>query len=324
MRLFARLAAFWIAAVGVLAAVAPAAAYPDQPVKVIVPYPASGTSDILARLVAQRLEQKLGKPFIVENRSGASGMIGVAAVAQAAPDGYTLVLGTISTHGINSSVFKTMPYDALRDFAPITVIAGTPNVLMVHPSLPVKSVAELIAYAKQNPGALSFGSTSTGGSPHMSGELLKALTQINIQHVPYRGAGPMLNDLLGGHIKLAFDNLPSSMEHIRAGSVRALAVTSKERFPGAPDIPTMAESGVPGYDVSAWFGLLAPAKTPPAVIDVLYRNTAEVLAEPAVRQRLDSLGGIPGGMPPAAFAQHIASEIGKWKDVVAATGVRVE
>jgi tripartite-type tricarboxylate transporter receptor subunit TctC len=307
-----------------VAAAAPAAAFPDQPVKIIVPYPASGTSDILARLMAARLEQKLGKPFIVENRSGASGMIGAAAVAQAAPDGYTLVLGTISTHGINSSVFKTMAYDAVRDFAPVTIIASTPNVLMVHPSLPVKSVGELIAYAKQNPGTLNFGSTSTGGSPHMSGELLKALAQINIQHVPYRGAGPMLNDLIGGHIKMAFDNLPSSMEHIRAGTVRALAVTTKERFPGAPDIPTMEESGVPGYEVSAWFGILAPAKTPLPVVDVLYRNMAEALAEAPVRQRLDNLGGVPGGMPPAEFAKRIADEVGKWKDVVAATGVRVE
>ena len=302
----------------------PASAYPDHPVKMIVPYPAGGTTDILARIVAARLEQRLGKPFIVENRSGASGMIGSAAVAQAAPDGYTLVVGTISTHGINASVFKTIAYDTVRDFAPVTIIASTPNVLMVHPSLPVHNVGELIAYVQKNPGGLNFGSTSTAGSPHMSGELLKTLTRLDIQHVPYRGAAPMLNDLLGGHIKMAFDNLPSSMEHIRSGGVRALAVTTAERFPRAPEIPTMAESGVPGYDVAAWFGVLAPSKTPPPVIDVLYRNISEILREEPIRQRLDALGAVPVGNTPTDFARHIEEEVRKWKDVVAATGVKVE
>ena len=307
-----------------LACATSASAYPDHPVKIIVPYPAGGTSDILARLVATRLEQRLGKPFVIENRAGASGMIGAGAVAQAAPDGYTLVLGTISSHGINASVFKTMSYDAVRDFAPVTIIASTPNVLMVHPSLPVQNVKELIAYAQKNPGALNFGSTSTAGSPHMSGELLKTLTKIDIQHVPYRGASPMLNDLLGGHIKMAFDNLPSSMAHIRSGAVRALAVTTTERFPHAPDIPTMAESGVPGYEVAAWFGVLAPAKTPPAVVDLLQRNIAEIVKEEPIRKRMDDLGAVPSGITPADFARHIEAEVSKWKDVVAATGVKVE
>jgi tripartite-type tricarboxylate transporter receptor subunit TctC len=311
------------AVLAAIACAASAAAYPDHPVKMIVPYPAGGTTDILARIVAARLEQRLGKPFIVENRSGASGMIGSAAVAQAAPDGHTLVVGTISSHGINASVFKTISYDTVRDFAPVTVIASTPNVLMVHPSLPVRSVAELIEYVQKNPG-LNFGSTSTAGSPHMSGELLKTLTRINIQHVPYRGAAPMLNDLLGGHIKMAFDNLPSSMEHIRSGAVRALAVTTTERFPRAPDIPTMAESGVPGYEVAAWFGVLAPAKTPQPVLDLLYRNISEILKEEPIRQRLDALGAVPVGNTPAEFARHIEEEVRKWKDVVAATGVKVE
>jgi tripartite-type tricarboxylate transporter receptor subunit TctC len=301
-----------------------ATAYPDHPVKMIVPYPAGGTTDILARLVAGRLEQRLGKPFIVENRGGASGMIGTAAVAQAAPDGHTLVVGTISTHGINASVFKSMSYDTVRDFAPVTIIASTPNVLMVHPSLPVQDVKELIAHAQKNPGTLSFGSTSTAGSPHMSGELLKTLAKIDIQHVPYRGASPMLNDLLGGHIKLAFDNLPSSMAHIKSGAVRALAVTTAERFPHAPDIPTMAESGVAGYEVAAWFGVLAPAKTPPAVVDLLQRNIAEIVKEDAIRKRLDDLGAVPSGIAPAEFARHIEAEVSKWKDVVAATGVKVD
>jgi tripartite-type tricarboxylate transporter receptor subunit TctC len=314
-----------LAAVAMISGAATSAtAYPDHPVKMIVPYPAGGTTDILARIVAGRLEQRLGKPFIVENRGGASGMIGTAAVAQAAPDGHTLVVGTISTHGINASVFKTMSYDTVRDFAPVTIIASTPNVLMVHPSLPVQNVKELIAHAQKNPGTLSFGSTSTAGSPHMSGELLKTLAKIDIQHVPYRGASPMLNDLLGGHIKMAFDNLPSSMAHIKSGAVRALAVTTAERFPHAPEIPTMAESGVSGYEVAAWFGVLAPAKTPPAVVDLLQRNIAEIVKEDAIRKRLDDLGAVPSGIAPAEFARHIEAEVSKWKDVVAATGVKVE
>jgi tripartite-type tricarboxylate transporter receptor subunit TctC len=314
-----------LAAVAMISGAATSAtAYPDHPVKMIVPYPAGGTTDILARLVAGRLEQRLGKPFIVENRGGASGMIGTAAVAQAAPDGHTLVVGTISTHGINASVFKSMSYDTVRDFAPVTIIASTPNVLMVHPSLPVQNVKELIALAQKNPGTLSFGSTSTAGSPHMSGELLKTLAKIDIQHVPYRGASPMLNDLLGGHVKMAFDNLPSSMAHIKSGAVRALAVTTAERFPHAPDIPTMAESGVAGYEVAAWFGVLAPAKTPPAVVDLLQRNIAEIVKEDAIRKRLDDLGAVPSGIAPAEFARHIEAEVSKWKDVVAATGVKVD
>ena len=217
-----------------------------------------------------------------------------------------------------------MSYDTVRDFAPVTIIASTPNVLMVHPSLPVQDVKELIALAQKNPGTLSFGSTSTAGSPHMSGELLKTLAKIDIQHVPYRGASPMLNDLLGGHIKLAIDNLPSSMAHIKSGAVRALAVTTAERFPHAPDIPTMAESGVAGYEVAAWFGVLAPAKTPPAVVDLLQRNIAEIVKEDAIRKRLDDLGAVPSGIAPAEFARHIEAEVSKWKDVVAATGVKVD
>ena len=315
-----------LAALGlVLAATAPAlAVYPERVVKIIVPFPAGGTTDILARLVGAQLEKRLGQPFVIENRGGASGNLGSAAVAQSTPDGYTLVMATINTHGINASVFKNLPHDVEKDFAPITVVASTPNVLMVHPSLGVGTVAELIALAKDKPGTLSFGSTSTGGSPHMSGELFKMLTKTEIQHVPYRGGGPMLNDLIGGHVKMAFDNMPSAIGHIRGGTVRALAVTTPTRWPGLPDVPTMAESGVPGYDVSAWFGLLAPAKTPREIVDLLYRQISEILKEEPIRQRLGELGAEPGGNTPEAFAQQIAAEVRKWRDVVAATGVKVE
>jgi tripartite-type tricarboxylate transporter receptor subunit TctC len=298
-------------------------AYPDGPVRIVVPFPPGGTADILSRLVSRRLEERLGKPFIIENKSGAGGMIGATAVAQASPDGYTILLGTIATHGINNSVYKKMPYDAVKDFEPITVLASPPNVLIVHPSLPVKNVSELIEYAKKNPGVLNIGSTGIGGSPHMSGELLKAATKIDIKHVPYRGSAPMMSDLLGGHIKVAFDNLPTSLEHIRSGAIRALAITSTSRFAGAPDIPAMAET-IPGYEVIAWYGFLCPANTPRSIIDLLYRNVADILNEEPIRKRLEEMSAIPGGNSPAEFAKQIDLEIKKWKDVVAATGLQPE
>jgi tripartite-type tricarboxylate transporter receptor subunit TctC len=303
------------------AATSARAEYPDRIVKVVVPYPAGGTTDILARLAGDRLEKRLGQKFMIENRGGASGSIGTAVVAQSPPDGYTLLMATINPHGINSSAFKSLSYDPVKDFSPITVVGLTPNVLMVHPSLGVSDVASMINLAREKPGTVDFGSTSTGGSPHMSGELLKMMAKVEIKHVPYRGAGPMLNDLIGGHIKMAFDNMPSAMGQITGGTVKALAVTTTTRWPGLPDVPTLAESGLPGYDVSAWFGLLAPAKTPPDVIDVLYRTLAEILQEPAVRSRLAELGAEPGGESPMEFSHRIQSDVTKWAEVYKVTGL---
>lgn len=300
------------------------AEYPDRIVKIIVPFPAGGTTDILARIVADRLDKRLGQRFVVENRGGASGSIGTQAVAASEPDGYTLVMATINTHGINSSVFKNLPYDPVRDFAPITIVASTPNILMVHPSLGVDDVAGFVRKANAAPGAIDFGSTSLGGSPHMSGELLKVLAGIAINHVPYRGGGPMLNDLIAGHIKSGFDNLPSAIGHVRSGSVKALAVTTTTRFPSLPDVPTMAEAGIAGYDVSAWFGLLAPAKTPRPIVDKLQQTIADILAEPDMKTRMLELGGVPGGMSPDAFGEIVRREVARWPDVVAKTGVKVE
>ncbi|WP_127090044.1 Bug family tripartite tricarboxylate transporter substrate binding protein [Aquabacter cavernae] len=302
---------------------AQAETYPSKVVKLVVPYPAGGTTDIIARLIATQLSEKLGQPFVVDNRAGASGAIGTSAVAKSAPDGYTLLMGTANTHGINSALQKSLPYDALKDFAPVTVVASTPNVIVVNPSVPAQNLQELIALAKKEPGKLNYGSTSAGGSPHMSAELLKMMTGINIAHVPYKGAAPMLTDLVGGHIPIGFDNLPSAMPFIESGKLRAIAVTTAKRWPGAPNIPTVAET-VPGYEVSGWFGILAPAGTPPAIVDLLQKTVAEAVAKPEMRKQLETVGAEPVANTPAAFAKQIEADVARWKTVAETTGVKLD
>lgn len=304
-------------------AFAQAPAYPAKPVRIIVPYPAGGTTDIIARLAAAQLSERLRQPFVVENRAGASGAIGSVAVAQATADGYTLVMGTASSHGINSALQKNLPYDAVKDFAPVTVVASTPNIIVVHPSVPARTLGELLALAKARPGQINFGSTSPGGSPHMSAELLKMMAGVDMTHVPYKGASPMLTDLMGGQIQAGFDNLPSTIAFVRSGKLRALAVTTAQRWPGAADIPAVAES-VPGYEVSGWFGLLAPAGTPRAVLDTLQTAVAQAVRDPEVTRQLRSLGAEPVASRPEAFAQQIRADVDKWRGVVKATGVTLE
>lgn len=304
--------------------VAHAAAYPERTIHLIVPYPPGGTTDLLARAVAPRLGEMLKQTVVVENRAGAGGVIGAQAVARATPDGYTLVFGSIATHGILPVLQKPAPYDPIRDFLPITLVASTPNVLVANMESPIKSVADLIALAKAKPGTVNFGSTSLGGSPHMSGELLKTLTGIDIVHVPYKGGGPMLIDLMGGQIPVAFDNLPSSINQIRAGKIRALAVTTAQRWPGAAEIPTMAEAGVPGYESSAWFGMLAPANTPKAIVDLLQRDVAAILKLPEVEKFFLEQGAEPVGNTPEQFARVITGEMQKWSRVAATTGVKLD
>ena len=308
-----------------LAAALPALAeFPERPIRIIVPYPPGGTSDLLARAVAPRLGERLKQSVVIENRAGAGGVIGSQGVAKSPADGYTLLLGTIATHGILPVLQKPAPYDAVKDFAPVTLVASTPNVLVANPSAPVRNLAELLALARAKPGSVNFGSTSLGGSPHMSGELLKTMAQVDIVHVPYKGGGPMLIDLMGGQIPVGFDNLPSSINHIRAGKIRALAVTTAKRWPGAPEIPTMAEAGVPGYESSAWFGLLAPANTPKPVVELLQRHVAAILRQPEVEKMLLEQGAEAVGNTPDDFARLIAAELQKWTKVVAATGVKLE
>lgn len=300
------------------------AVYPSKPVRIIVPYPAGGTTDIIARIAANQLTERLKQSFIVENKAGASGAIGSQAVAQAAPDGYTLVMATASSHGINSALQKSLPYDAVKDFAPITVVANTPNIIIANPAVPVKNLQELIALAKKEPGRINFGSTSAGGSPHMSAELLKMMAGIDMTHVPYKGAAPMLTDLIGGQVQIGFDNLPSSIGFVKSGKVRALAVTPARRWPGAPDIPTVAESGVPGYEVSGWFGLLAPAGTPREILTKLQGTIAEAVKSPEVAKQLNDLGAEPVANKPEVFAQEIKDDVEKWRKVVKTTGVKLD
>ncbi|SPK75875.1 conserved protein of unknown function (plasmid) [Cupriavidus taiwanensis] len=277
---------------------------------------AGGTTDILARVVGARLGEVLGQSVVVENRPGAGGNLGAEAVARAAPDGYTLLMGTLGTQVTNAYLYARMPYDAAKDFAPVTLVANSPNVLLTNASQPVRSVADVIALAKRAPGRINYASTSTGGSPHLSGELLVSMAGVRMQHVPYKGAAPAMTDLLAGQVELMFDNLPSALAQIRAGKVRALAVTSPQRSPVLPDVPTVQESGLPGYVVNSWFGLLAPAGTPPQIVARLQQAAAGVLAERAVRQRIEQLGAMPGGDTPAALAAILRADHEKWSRVI--------
>src|SRR5690242_10886670 len=283
----------------IVAGTAPVAAadYPTKPIRLVVPFPPGGTTDILARAVAQKLAETWNQQVIVDNRSGAGGNIGADLVAKAAPDGYTLVMGTVGTHAINPNLYGKMPYDHVKDFAPVILVAGVPNVLVVNPSVPAKTVQEFIAYAKANPGKLNFASSGSGTSIHLSGELFKVMTGVQMTHVPYKGSAPALTDLVGGQVQLMFDNLPSSLAFIKAGKLRALAVTSKTRAAALPDVPTIADF-VPGFEASSWFGLLAPAGTPPAVIAKINGEVAKWLATPEAREKLTAQGAnVAGGTP---------------------------
>ena len=303
---------------------AAAQTWPTRPVKLVVPFPPGGPLDTIGRAIAQKLTEAWGQSVIVENKPGAGGNIGADFVAKSAPDGYTVVMGALSTHAVNPSLYAKMPYDAQKDFAPITLVAITPNVLVVNPSLPVHSVKELIAYAKAHPGKLSFGSGSIGSAGHLAGELFKVDTGVDIVHVPYKGAAPAMQALLAGDTQLMFDNLASSLAQVKAGKLRALAVTTAQRSSFAPDLPTMAEAGVPGFDISTWFGLLAPAGTPPFIIEKWNLRVREILSAPEMRDRLAAQGAQASPDTPEEFAQFIATEIAKYARVVKASGARVD
>jgi tripartite-type tricarboxylate transporter receptor subunit TctC len=303
---------------------AQAPAYPTKPIRLVVPFPAGGATDILAREVAKHLTDAWGQSVVVDNRPGAGGNIGSELVAKAAPDGYTLEMGTVGTHAINASLYSKMPYDHVKDFVPVILVAGVPNVLEVNPALPVNSVQELIAYAKANPGKLNFASSGSGTSIHLSGELFKVMAGVQMTHVPYKGSAPALQDLIGGQVQLMFDNLPPSLPQIKAGKLRALAVTSAGRAPALPDTPTVAEAGLPGFEASSWFGVLAPAGTPPEIVNKLNAEIAKWLASPGAKEKLANVGANIAGGTPEDFARHIQAETTKWAKVVKESGAKVD
>jgi len=299
------------------------AAYPTKPVRLVVPFPAGGTTDLLARAAAQKLSDAWGQQVIVDNRPGAAGNIGAELVAKSAPDGYTLLMGTVGTHAINASLYAKMPYDHVKDFTPVILVAGVPNVLVVNPQVPVNSVPELIAYAKANPGKLNFASSGSGTSIHLSGELFKTMTGVQMTHVPYKGSAPALTDLIGGQVQLMFDNLPSSLAFIKAGKLRAIAVTSSTRSAALPDIPTVADT-VPGFEASSWFGILAPAGTPRDIVMKINGETAKWLASPDAKEKLAAQGANVASGTPEDFAKHIQAETAKWAKVVKESGAKVD
>jgi tripartite-type tricarboxylate transporter receptor subunit TctC len=307
-------------------AVIPAQAqpYPSKPIRFVVPYPAGGPLDTVARLLGQKVAESTKQPVVVDNKPGAGGNIGADAVAKSPPDGYTILMGAVATHAINPTLYANIPYDAVRDFIPVTQVASTPNVLVVHPSIPAASVREFIAYAKANPGKLNFGSGSTGSAGHLAGELFKAMAGVDMTHVPYKGAAPAMNDLIGGQIQLMFDNLASSLAQVRAGKVRALAVTTAKRTALAPDLPTIAESGLPGFDISTWFGIFVPAATPREIVDRLHAEFTAALAAPELREKMLNLGAEPVGSTPEEFARYIRGEAEKYARVIRSSGARAD
>jgi tripartite-type tricarboxylate transporter receptor subunit TctC len=308
MRLF--LAFFCI----IFSAVVAAQSYPARPVRLIVPAPPGSAPDFLSRLISPKLTDMWGQPIVIDNVVGAGGNIGTDRVAKAAPDGYTLLFNTIGPIGVNISMYKELPYHPQKDLAPITLVAKVPNILVVHPSVPVRNVQELIAYGKQNPGT----------SPHLAAELLNTTTGLKMLHVPYKSSAQMTTDLLGGQVEVMFHNAPVVLPHIKAGTARGLGVTSANRQSSAPDLPTIAEAGVPGFEVTAWFGFMAPAGTPPAVIAKVHGDVVKALAMPDVRERMLPQAADPVGNTPQEYAAFIAAEISKWARVVKESGAKVE
>jgi tripartite-type tricarboxylate transporter receptor subunit TctC len=304
------------------ATAASAQTYPDKPIRILVGFAAGGPADITARLIGDRLSEVWGQPVIVENVTGAAGNLATDRVAKSAPDGYTLLAAASATIVTNPSLYQKLPFDPVKDLAPITQACYTPNILAVHPDLPVRSVQELVAYARQNPGTLTFGSAGAGTSQHLAGELFKTMAGIDIQHVPYRGIAAVMPDLIAGRLTMAFGNISSVLPLVRDGKLRALAVTSTQRYASVPDLPTMIEEGFAGFDSTAWFGLMAPAGTPPDIIEKLHRESVRILTLPDVRKRFEDLGIEVIGNTPAEFAAVIQSETPQWAKVIRDAGVK--
>jgi tripartite-type tricarboxylate transporter receptor subunit TctC len=311
------------AALGAAQTAVAADTYPVRPIRMIVACPPGGGTDQVGRVMADQLAQQLGQNVVVDNRGGATGNIGTELAARAVPDGYTLLMGNVAPNAVNVSMFRKLGFDPVKDFAPVSLVAVTPNILVAHPSVPVKTVKDLVALAKAKPGVLNFPSAGVGSSSHLAGEMLKSMAGIDMVHVPYKGGGPALIATISGQVQIMFATMPAAMPHVKSGKVRPVAVTTAKRSLAMPDLPTIAESGVPGYEAATWYGLLAPARTPRPVIDRLHGETVKILAGPT-RQRLEAQGFEPDGGTPAAFAAYIKSEITKWAKVIKEAGIPAE
>ena len=297
--------------------------YPSRPIRMIVAYPPGGGTDQVGRVLADQLTVTLGQNVVVDNRGGATGNIGTELAARALPDGYTLLMGNVAPNAVNVSLFKKLGFDPVKDFAPVSLVAVTPNILVAHPSMPVKTIKELIAYAKAKPGTLNFPSAGVGSSSHLAGEMLKSLAGISMVHIPFKGGGPALVAVIAGEVQIMFATMPAAMPHVKSGKVKPVAVTTAKRSQAMPELPTIAESGVKGYEASTWYGLLAPARTPPAIVTRLHADTVKILAGPT-RQRLEAQGFEPEGGTPAEFAAYIKTEIVKWAKVIKEAGIPAE
>ena len=316
---------FLLAAALVLSSTAAMAqGYPTKPIKLIVPFPPAGSTDLSARAVAGKLQERLGQPVVIENKPGAGGNIGGEQAAKAAPDGYTLFVGTVGTNAINASLYSKMPYDHQKDFVPVILLSKTPNVLVVHPSLPVNSVADVIKLAKSKPGELTFASSGVGTSIHMSGELFKSMAGLQMTHVPYKGSGPMLIDIISGQVNMSFDNLSAAIQHIKAGKLKALATTGTTRSPTLPDLPTVQEAGLAGYDSTSWNAIFAPANTPREVVEKLNRELNAILTSPETRKFFADQGAESGGGTPEQLTAFVRAETVKWSKVVKDSGAKAD
>ena len=298
--------------------------YPNKPVKLVAPSTPGDAPDVIARLVADKLSTALGQQVVVENRPGAGGVVGSEYVAKSAPDGYTLIMGNAGSHGINAAVYAKLPYDIQRDFAPVSQVAVAPNVMVINPAVPASSVGEFIAYAKANPGKLSYASGGNGSSAHMSMELFKSMSGVDLQHVPYKGSSPALTDVVSGQVVAFIGNMPPTVPLIKAGKLRALAVTTTSRSALMPELPTIAEAGLPGFETVAWFGVLAPAGTPPEIVNRLSAEIAKIAKSPEMRERLIAMGAEPVGGTPEAFKAVIDRDIAKWKPLAQKVGIKID
>lgn len=298
--------------------------YPNKPIRLVVPFSPGGSTDVVARLLAEQLKTELGQPIVVDNKPGAGGNIGGDVVAKSAPDGYTLLMAAAGPTVINPSLYSKMPYDPAKDLAPVTMIVREHNLMAINPSIPAKTVKEFIAYAKARPGQLNFGSPGNGSPAQLGGELLNQMAGISLQHVPYKGSGPAIVDLVAGHISMMIDNMPALLPHVQSGKLRALAVASEKRASAAPDVPTMVESGLQGYTVTAWKGLMVPAGTPHDIVNKLNKAVVKILAKPDMRQRMIDMGAEPVGDTPEQFAATIKKETAWWAALVKSTGTKLD